>query len=80
MALAAAAVLSAGAVPAATEPPMVTAVEIASGYPLQEGQVRATIGDLAGKPLSRDAVRASLDRLWGLRRFSTIRVEEIPNA
>jgi outer membrane protein insertion porin family len=80
MALAAAAVLSAGAVPAATEPPMVTAVEIASDYPLQEGQVRATIGDLAGKPLSRDAVRTSLDRLWGLRRFSTIRVEEIPNA
>ena len=35
---------------------MVTAVELSSLHPLPEGQVRAAIGDLTGKPLSRDAV------------------------
>ncbi len=53
---------------------MVTSVEISADPPLPEAQVRAAIGDLAGKPLSRDAVRASVDRLWALQRFSTIRV------
>jgi outer membrane protein insertion porin family len=63
---------------AAAEPPVVTSVEISADAPLrEEAQVRATIGDLAGKPLSRDAVRASLARLWALQRFSTIRVQEL---
>lgn len=67
--------------PAAAEPPVVTSVEIAADAPLRdEAQVRAAIGDLAGKPLSRDAVRASVDRLWTLQRFSTIRVREIAAA
>jgi outer membrane protein insertion porin family len=78
--LAAAALLWMHAATAAAEPPMVTAVELSSAYPLPEQQVRAAIGDLAGKPLMRDAVRASLERLWASRRFSTIRVEEIPGA
>jgi outer membrane protein insertion porin family len=66
---------------AAAEPPVVTSVEITADAPLrEEAQVRATIGDLAGKPLSRDAVRASVDRLWTLRRFSTIRVQDVPVA
>jgi outer membrane protein insertion porin family len=71
------ALLSLRAATGSAEPPMVTAVELVSAYPLPEQQVRATIGDLAGKPLARDAVRASLDRLWALRRFSMIRVEEV---
>ena len=67
--------------PAAAEPPVVTSVEITVDAPLRdEAQVRAAIGDLAGKPLSRDAVRASVDRLWTLQRFSTIRVREIAAA
>ena len=78
--LAAAALLSFRAATGAAEPPIVTAVELSSAYPLPEQQVRAAIGNLAGKPLARDAVRASLARLWALRRFSMIRVEEIPNA
>ena len=39
-------------------------------HPLPEEQVRAAIGDLTGKPLSRDAVRDALERLWGLGLFS----------
>ena len=76
--LAAAALLGMLAATAAAGPPMVTAVELASAYPLPEPQVRAAIGDLAGKPLGRDAVRATLERLWASRRFSMIRVQEIP--
>lgn len=80
IALAAAALLPALAAPGAAAPPVVTAVELSSGYPLPEAQVRETIGDLAGKPLSRDTVRGSLERLWGLRRFSMVRVVEVPAA
>jgi outer membrane translocation and assembly module TamA len=57
---------------------MVTAVTLSSLHPLPEGQVRAAMGDLTGKPLSRDAVRDALDRLWGLGLFSAIHVDEIP--
>src|SRR5262245_49270523 len=58
--------------------PTVTAVELAPSAPVPEARVRGAIGELAGKPLSRDAVRASLERLWGLGLFSAIRVEEVP--
>ena len=69
---------SALAAPGGAAPPLVTAVETSSITPLPEDRVRAAIGELRGKPLARDAVRASLDRLWGLGLFSAIRVDEVP--
>jgi outer membrane protein insertion porin family len=57
--------------------PVVTAVELSAPHPLPEERVRAAIGDLTGKPLSRAAVRAGPARLWGLGLFSAIRVDEI---
>ena len=78
IALATAALLHTFAAPGAAAPPMVTAVELSSSHPLPEQQVRAVIGDLSGKALSRDAVRDALERLWGLGLFSAIRVDEIP--
>jgi outer membrane protein insertion porin family len=76
--LAAAILWPAVAAPGTAAPPVVTAVEISASQSVPEARVRATIGDLAGKSLSRDAVRTSLERLWGLGLFSTIRVVEIP--
>lgn len=76
--LATAALWQAVAGPGAAAPPVVTAVEISSSQSLPEERVRATIGDLAGKALSRDAVRTSVERLWSLGLFSTIHVMEIP--
>jgi outer membrane protein insertion porin family len=61
---------------AGAAPPTVTAVELISSHRLPEERVRGAIGDLAGKPLSRDAVRASLERLWALGLFAAIRVDE----
>jgi outer membrane protein insertion porin family len=63
--------------PAAAAPPVVTDVELSAPHPLPD-RARAVIGDLAGKPLSRDAVRAGLARLWGLGLFSAIQVVEVP--
>jgi outer membrane protein insertion porin family len=62
--------------PGAAAPALVTGVELSSPYPLPEARVRAAIGALAGKPLSREAVRTGLERLWGLGLFSSIRVDE----
>ena len=70
--------LSALAAPGRAAPPLVTAVETSSITPLPDDRVRAAIGELRGRPLTRDAVRASLDRLWGLGLFSAIRVDEVP--
>jgi outer membrane protein insertion porin family len=61
----------------AAAPVTVTAVELSSPHPLPEDRVRAAIGDLAGRPLSRAAVRASLERLWTLGLFESIRVDEV---
>jgi outer membrane protein insertion porin family len=78
IALATVVLLQALAAPGRAAPPLVTAVETSSINPLPEDRVRAAIGELAGKPLARDAVRASLDRLWALGLFSAIRVDEVP--
>ena len=78
IALATAALLHIFAAPGAAAPPMVTAVELSSSQPVPEQQVRAAMGDLTGKPLSRGAVRDALERLWSLGLFSAIRVDEIP--
>jgi outer membrane protein insertion porin family len=61
-------------------PPTVTAIEVSAAHPLPEDRVRAAIGDLAGKPLSRDAVRQSLERLWSFGLFRAIRVDEVEGA
>jgi outer membrane protein insertion porin family len=58
-------------------PPIVTGIELSAPHPLPEERVRAVIGGLGGKPLSRDAVRRSLEGLWGLGLFSGIRVDEV---
>ena len=63
------------ATPGAPEP--VTAVDLVSPHHLPEERVRAAIGALVGRSLSRSAVRASLERLWALGLFAEIRVEEV---
>jgi outer membrane protein insertion porin family len=62
---------------AGAQAPLVTAVEIRSPHRLPEERVRAAIGELAGKPRLRGAVRDSLERLWALGLFGEARVEEI---
>ena len=57
-------------------PPMVTGVELASPHQLPMELVHAAIGDLAGYPRSRLAIRQSLARLWTLGLFSEVWTEE----
>ncbi|HXJ80762.1 MAG TPA: outer membrane protein assembly factor BamA [Candidatus Methylomirabilis sp.] len=78
IALAATAVFLLLATPGVAAPPMVEGVDLLAPHPVPEKRVRAAIGDLAGKPLSRDAVRESLERLWAMGLYSTIRVDETP--
>ncbi len=66
--------------PGAAAPPLVTGVDLVSQHRLPEARTRAAIGELAGKPLARAEVRASLERLWALGLFEAIRVEEVPGA
>ena len=61
-------------------PPIVTGIDLVSPHRLPEDRARAAIGDLAGKPLARAAVRASMERLWALGLFEAIRVDEVPDA
>jgi outer membrane protein insertion porin family len=56
--------------------PVVTGIELASPQQLPRERVMAAIGPLAGRPLSRWAVRESLDRLWALGLFDAISVDE----
>jgi outer membrane protein insertion porin family len=77
--LAAAAVLAvAAASPGTAAPPTVTGIELVSPQQLPRERVMSAIGPLAGQPLSRWAVRASLDRLWALGLFDAIAVDEQP--
>jgi outer membrane protein insertion porin family len=78
--LAAAALFQILTAPGVAALPVVTGVDLSAPHPLPEERVRAAIGDVTGKPLSRDVVRAGLARLWGLGLFSAIRVDEIPEA
>jgi len=48
--------------------------------PISGDLVRAAIGDLTARPRSRAAIRESLDRLWSLRLFSDLWVEEVSEA
>ena len=58
----------------------VVAVELVSSQPLPEELLRQAIGAMTGRPLSRLAVRQSLERLWALGLFADVRVEEVPEA
>ncbi len=66
--------------PAASGPPAVTGVELASPTALPEALVRTALLPMAGRPLSRPAVRESLERLWGLDLFADVRVEAAAEA
>jgi outer membrane protein assembly factor BamA len=55
----------------------VIGVELVSPHRLPEPVIRLAIGDLQGRPLSRRAVRDSLERLWALGLFAGIHVEEV---
>jgi outer membrane protein insertion porin family len=55
----------------------VLGVDLVSPQQFPSDLVRAAIGDLAGRPRSRTAIRECLDRLWSLGLFSDVRVEEM---
>ena len=57
--------------------PIVTGVEVTSSHLLPSPPPDQFLTDLVGQPLSRDRVRASLDRLWALGVFDSVQVEEI---
>lgn len=77
VALATAALVAALCVPGAADAPLVLSVELASAHRLPEDRIRAALGELAGRPLSRTAVRASLERLWAMQLFESIHVDEV---
>ncbi len=58
--------------------PVVTGVEVTSPHVLPPPSPQRLLTDLAGRPLSRAAVRESLDRLWGLGVFESVAVEAVP--
>lgn len=72
--------LGAVASPAAAATDIVVGVDLFSPHRCPPELVRAAIGDLTGRPRSRAAIRASLDRLWSLGLFSDLRVEEVAEA
>jgi outer membrane protein insertion porin family len=55
----------------------ITAVEWVSPHRLPAALVRTAIGDLAGRPFSREAIRESLVRLWSLGLFSEAWVDQV---
>jgi outer membrane protein insertion porin family len=61
-------------------PDVVSGVDLASPHQIPADLVGAAIGDLTGRPLSRAAIRESLDRLWSLGLFAELWLEEISDA
>ncbi len=57
---------------------MVTGVEVTSPHRLPPLPPEPILTGVAGRPLSRAAVRESLDRLWSLGVFATVEVEAVP--
>lgn len=78
-ALAAAVSLLASPAVAADSPPapLVTGVEVTSPHVLPSPRPEEFLTDLAGRPLSRERVRDSLDRLWALGIFESVEVEAV---
>ncbi len=62
--------------PPAAAGEIVLGAELSSPHRFPEDLVRAAIGDLAGRPRTRAAIRESLDRLWSLGLFDALWVEE----
>jgi outer membrane protein insertion porin family len=60
--------------------PLVVGVDLVSPHRLPEARVRGVLGDLVGRPRLRGAVRQSLERLWSLGLFTSVRVEELEEA
>ena len=56
---------------------VVTGVDLMTAAGVPESLVRSAIGDMVGRPRSREAVRESLERLWALGLFADILVEEV---
>ncbi|HSE93654.1 MAG TPA: POTRA domain-containing protein [Methylomirabilota bacterium] len=63
---------------AAPAPPVVTGVEVTSPHVLPAPSPQQLLTGLVGRPLSRAAVRDSLDRLWGLGVLESVEVETVP--
>ncbi|HSD28099.1 MAG TPA: POTRA domain-containing protein, partial [Vicinamibacteria bacterium] len=55
---------------------VVTAIDLITVAGVPESLVLSVIGDMVGRPRSREAVRESLERLWALGLFADILVEE----
>ncbi len=71
------AALAGAATAAQPAPPLVTDVEIVSAHRLPDARLQAVIGPLTGQPRYRGLVRDSLERLWALGLFESVRVEEV---
>jgi outer membrane protein insertion porin family len=71
----------AGALPgpagAADGGPAVVGVDVVVPEGIPGRLVREAIGEMAGRPRSRRAVRESLERLWSLGLFADVQVEEV---
>lgn len=55
----------------------VLGIDLVSPHQFPADLVRAALGELTGRPLSRVAIRESLDRVWSLGLFSDLWVEEV---
>jgi outer membrane protein insertion porin family len=62
---------------AEADEPSVSRVELVAPAEVPQTLIRLAIGDLAGRPRSRRAIRDSLERLWTLGLFAGLRVEEV---
>ncbi|HSF05430.1 MAG TPA: POTRA domain-containing protein, partial [Methylomirabilota bacterium] len=72
------AVVSAAVAADTPSAPLVTGVEVTSPHILPSPRPEQVLTDLAGRPLSRERVRESLDRVWALGVFATVEVEAVP--
>jgi outer membrane protein insertion porin family len=66
-----------GGAEAADGRPTVVGVEVVAPEGIPGALVREVIGEMAGRPRSRRAVRESLERLWSLGLFADVQVEEV---
>ena len=57
--------------------PHVVGVDVAAPEGVPKPLVRQAIGEMAGRPRSRRAVRESLERLWSLGLFADVQVDEV---
>jgi outer membrane protein insertion porin family len=60
--------------------PVVSGVELVAPAALPEQLIRRAIGEMIGRPRSRQAIRQSIERTWALGLFDDIWVEEVAEA